>query len=101
MKDILLIAEIIFFETAKKSFNFPIMNAIRNSFWLSHQNFSTFAEITPLESGFTETNKKYMAQIIIVERDFLQNQLHVGCEFKLGTYPLEIARGKILELKEI
>ncbi|HVU95338.1 MAG TPA: hypothetical protein VHE34_08945 [Puia sp.] len=100
MEDVLMIAEVNFIENTKIGFKFPVMNPIRMSFWISPENPSTPAEITPLGTGFMEPGKKYMAEIAIIDRDFLKDQLHVGCEFKLGTFPVQIAQGKIMEMKK-
>jgi hypothetical protein len=98
MKEIILIVEIIFLDIAKENFNFPIMNNLRTSFWLLNSELSTFSELQLLDK---EVNiwEKNTVLIKIIERDFLKEKLYVGCEFKLGVYPKEMAYGRVVEIK--
>lgn len=97
MREVNLKVEITFFEGAKESFNFPIINSIRTSFWLPDSKFSTFSELSFNEEKI-EVKKKYQAEIVIIERDFLIGKLEIGSEFKVGTYPKVIAEGKIVAI---
>lgn len=98
MKELILIVEIIFLDIAKESFNFPIMNNIRTSFWLLNSELSTFSELQLLDKEIDIWEKK-TALIKIVEREFLKEKLNVGSDFKLGVYPQEMAYGRIVEIK--
>jgi hypothetical protein len=99
MKNITLIVEIIFFEVAKKSFNFPICHSLRTSFWLLGTEFSTFSEIQIIESNI-KIWKPCLLKLITVEREFLSDKIKPDVEFKLGTYPFEIGYGKIIKIIE-
>lgn len=98
MKELTLTAEIIFFETSKKYFNFPISNSIRSSFWIKDGVISTFAEIK-IENSQIEVGELVIVKIILLERDFLYNKINIGTEFKIGVFPFEIAHGTIIDLK--
>jgi hypothetical protein len=97
MKEILLTVELIFLGAAKENFNFPITNPVRTSFWLLNSEYSTFSEIQP-KGKKIEVWQICQLEIKIVERDFLRGMLVKGGEFKLGTYPYEIAYGRIIEM---
>lgn len=98
MKNITLIADIIFLETAEKNFNFPIQNSIRISFWLPDSKGSTFSEVH-FYSKNVEKEKFYRVEIIVAENDLLKDKIKENCDFYIGTYPYKIAYGKIIELK--
>ena len=97
MKEVLLRANITFLEIAKESFNFPLNNSIRTSFWLLNSQKSTFSEIQLLDEN-VDILKLYEVKIKVTERDFFYDKLKNGIEFKAGTYPNEIAYGKIIEV---
>ena len=97
MKEVILTAQIKFFEAAKRSFNFPLTNSIRTSFWLKGAKISTFSELKfphPIEIGDI-----YLVKIQLVERTFMKNQLKKGAEFNVGTFPDKLGSGKIKEIE--
>ncbi|KQT28486.1 hypothetical protein ASG22_19995 [Chryseobacterium sp. Leaf405] len=97
MREISLIADIVFFESAQEKFNFALKNSIRISFWLPDSTVSTFSEII-FDNERIELNKNYKARINLIERDFLKGRLSENCEFKIGNYPMTIGKGKILKV---
>lgn len=99
MKELILRAEVIFFKNANEYFNFPITNPIRVSFWLPNINNSTFSEFKNLNA--VEIGILNIAEIKIVERDFLLNKVKIGTKFKIGVFPDAIASGKIIAIKEM
>ena len=98
MKELTIIAEILFLETAKESFNFPIYNSIRTSFWLRDESDSTFSEITTVNKQM-ELGEKTNVKIRLLEREFLKGKVLVGTEFNLGVYPKTIAIGKVVRIE--
>lgn len=98
MKELFLIVEIVFFEIAKESFSFPITNPIRLSFWISHDKISTFSEIQ-VENNSIDIGRPEIVTIKLVERDFLVNRIKSGTEFRMGTFPMEIALGKVIDVQ--
>jgi hypothetical protein len=100
MKDLKILTDVIFHETAQKSFRFPITNPVRISFWFTGADFSTFSEIAQQDKAL-ELLTPCQVTIKIIERDFLKNKVKEGVEFKLGTFPFETASGKILRVEEI
>lgn len=97
MKEMLLDVEVTFIEKAKHSFNFPITNSIRTSFWLKGSNYSTFSEVQKHTEPI-QSMKPYRLKIIVGGRDVVVNMLEKGKEFRLGTFPYEIAFGKIIKV---
>lgn len=97
MKELVLIVEITFLETANESFNFPITNPIRSSFWILHDEISTFSEIQ-VQNENIEIGRTEIVKIKLVERDFLVNRIERGTEFRIGIFPKEIALGKVIEI---
>ncbi len=95
MKEIKLITEVTFLEIAEGSFNFPITDSIRLSFWILGDRISTFSEII-IDNKIVNVGKIEILEIIIVEREFLINGIKIGAEFELGTFPYAIALGKII-----
>ena len=96
MRDISIIAETIFFQPEVKAFSFPIVNSVRISFWIVNSKNSTWSEIE--YDGYPiEACKLYKLRIILTERDFLEGKIKVGTEFILGTFPNEVAHGRIIE----
>lgn len=98
MKELILIVEIIFLEIASESFNFPINNSIRLSFWIPNDVVSTFSEIQ-VQNKNIDIGKTEIVKIKLVKRDFLENRIKKGTEFRIGVFPKEIALGKVLELQ--
>lgn len=98
MERLSLIAEIIFLDTAKNSFNFPVRNSIRMSFWLPDDKTSTFSEIQ-VNNKSIELGKYEIVEIKLGDRDLLLNRLKIGAEFRMGTFPNEIAIGRAIEIK--
>ena len=98
MKEIVIIAEILFLEIANKSFNFPITNSIRISLWLSDSNQSTFSEIQ-LGNEKLEIGENSKVRVKLLEQEFLQNKIKEGTEFMIGTYPEVIAKGKVIKVE--
>src|SRR5687768_8800156 len=99
MQEITLVVEILFLEIAKESFNFPISNSVRLSFWFPDGKASTFSEIQ-IQGERIEIGKPQVIRINLIKRDFLIDSMKVGNEFRMGTFPIAIANGKILEIKE-
>lgn len=97
MKEINLIVNILFLESAKEKFNFPLNNPIRSSFWLPNSTISTFSEII-FENEWVELNKNYRAKIKLLERDFLKGKILKNSKFEVGSYPEKIAQGTIIEI---
>ena len=97
MNEVIILADITFSKKAIDSFIFPINNTIRLSFWLSCDKVSTFSEIKPTTNNLN-IGKSERVEIKLIERDFLQNRIKNGIEFSIGTYPNEIAKGKIIEI---
>lgn len=97
MKEINFLANILFLESAREKFNFPLNNSIRISFWLINSTSSTFCEII-FHNENVELNKSYKTQIHLLERDFLKGRLLKNCEFEVGNYPTVIGKGKIIEI---
>lgn len=95
MKELILIAEIVFLEIARESFNFPITDTISLSLWIPNDELSTFCEIQVQDSGI-DIGKTEIVKIKLVERDFLVNRIKSGSEFRVGVFPKEIALGKIV-----
>lgn len=98
MKELVLLAEIIFLETAKNSFNFPIINSVRLSLWFPEGEASTFSEIQ-IQEKHLEIGKPQIVKIKLMSREFLKNKIIVGSEFKMGTFANAIALGKIVEVE--
>ncbi len=98
MKDLLITAEIVFLEIAKDSFNFPIANSIRLSFWILDDSFSTFSEIQ-FQNNRIDIGKLEVVKIKLIERDFLINRIKTGTEFRMRPFPIEIALGKVIEVQ--
>lgn len=96
MKTVKILSKVNFSEAAKRFFNFPMMNSTRMSFWIHGDQKSTFSEIlydgVPIEIG-----KPILVQIAYFEQAFLVGRLGVGSFFSLGTFPVEIAIGKIID----
>jgi len=99
MKAIFFMADIIFFELSKESFRFPLINSVRTSLWLANTESSTFSEIQ-IKDEQVEIWKIHNVKIMLIERDFLKDKIKCGIEFKLGTYPKEIAYGRVTNLVE-
>lgn len=97
MNELVLTAEIVFMEIAKNSFNFPITNSIRLSFWLPEQGVSTFSEIQ-IDNKSIEIGKSTIVSLLLIERDFLINKIEVGTIFELGVFPNAIATGHVIEI---
>lgn len=97
MKNIIITADVIFFNSAKKGFNFPIKNSIRTSFWLFEDKASTFSEVQFFDNQI-EPWVIYRATVKIGDGDFLQGRIAEGVEFKLGLYPFEFAIGRIVDI---
>lgn len=95
MNELVLTAEIVFMEIAKNSFNFPITNSIRLSFWLPKQRVSTFSEIQ-IDNESIEIGKHTTVRLLLIERDFLINQIEVGTIFEMGVFPNAIATGHVI-----
>ncbi|WBV61633.1 hypothetical protein PFY12_05790 [Chryseobacterium camelliae] len=98
MRELNLIAEVVFLEIAKESFNFPITESIRLSFWIPNDKISTFSEIQIQKNATIDINKPILVKINLLERDFLINKIKEGSEFKMGIFPKAIAFGKIIEV---
>lgn len=97
MKEINLIVDILFLESAKEKFNFPLNKSIRTSFWLPNSKISTFSEII-FENEKVELNKNYRAKIKLLERDFLRGKMLANSKFEVGSYPEKIAQGEIIKI---
>lgn len=97
MNELVLTAEIVFMEIAKNSFNFPITNSIRLSFWLPKQRVSTFSEIQ-IDNKSIEIGKPATVKLLLIERDFLINQIKAGTIFEMGVFPNAIATGHVIEI---
>lgn len=95
MNELVLTVEIVFMEIAKNSFNFPITNSIRLSFWLPKQGVSTFSEIQ-IDNNSIEIGKPATVRLLLIERDFLINKIDIGTIFELGVFPNAIAIGHII-----
>ncbi|SHG15791.1 hypothetical protein SAMN04488522_104679 [Pedobacter caeni] len=98
MERLSLIAEIIFLETAKNSFSFPIGNSIRMSFWLPGDKASTFSEIQ-INNKIIDLGKHEILEIKLGDIGLLLSRIQKGTEFRMGTFPNEIAIGKVIEIK--
>ena len=98
MKELILTAEIVFLEAAKDSFNFPIKNSIRLSFWLPDQDKSTFSEIQ-IENRSIEIGTTEIVEILLAERDYLFSKINIGTNFKMGVFPKIIATGKVIDVR--
>jgi len=98
MKELILIVEIVFLEIAKESFNFPITNPIRLSFWIPGDEVSAFSEIQ-VQNNSIDIGRTEVAKLKLVERDFLVNRIKVDTEFRIGVFPKEIALGKVIEVQ--
>jgi hypothetical protein len=100
MNTIFILAEIMCFETARKWIKFPIINSFRLSIWFKDAIASTPSEVQ-LQDESIDILKPCIVQIAIMDRDFLQGKIEVGEEFTLGTNPIRIISGKILEIIKI
>ncbi|WP_460220180.1 hypothetical protein [Psychroserpens sp. MEBiC05023] len=98
MREIIITAEILFFELAKERFNFPIVNTIRTSFWLLESNQSTFSEIL-MCSKRLDVGIKSLVRIKLLEQEFLQDKIKEDVDFQIGIFPEVIAKGKILKVE--
>ncbi|MEI6408751.1 MAG: hypothetical protein WCR52_05175 [Bacteroidota bacterium] len=96
MKTVKILSEVTFSEAAKRFFNFPMMNDTRMPFWIHGDGKSTFSEVlydgVPIEIG-----KPIIVQIAYFEQAFLVGKLGIGSLFSLGTFPVELATGKIID----
>lgn len=97
MKEIIILAEILCLESATKSFNFPISNSVRISFWLKDGNHSTFSEIRLTDTKL-EIGKKSIVRIQLLEQEFLKNKIKPDTEFYMGVYPQEVIIGRVIEV---
>lgn len=97
MNEINLIVELIFWETAKTYFNFPLQNNIRTSFWLQDSKKTTFAEIN-FQNKAILVNQKINATVTISLRDFYKDETFIGKKFNIGVFPIILAEGSILEI---
>lgn len=68
------------------------------SFWLPDDKTSTFAEIQ-VNNKNIDLGKREIVEIKIGDRDLLLNRIEIGTEFRMGTFPNEIAIGKAIEIK--
>ncbi len=91
------IAEILFLEEGKRWVNFPIKNGLRLSFWLLGDKVSTPSEIELLNENI-EIGKSTLIKMRIIEREFLTGRIETGTEFRIGTFPDEVAQGKVIEV---
>lgn len=98
IKTLFLLAEISFLDNASGSFNFPITNAVRMSFWLPDGKASTFSEIQPDPDSYLEIGRVISVKIMLADRPYLNEKIQPGTEFHLGRFPVAIANGRILEV---
>lgn len=98
MKELILTVEIIFLEIAQGSFNFPITNSIRLSFWITDDETSTFSELQ-VQNKQIDIGRSEIVKIKLIERDFLANRIERGTEFRIGIFPEAIAEGKVIKVQ--
>ena len=88
--------ELVFNDSAKDAFQFPIRNSIRISFWLTDVDYSTPSEIT-FDKESVNVNEKIEACILIIN---VFNTIKEGNSFYIGTFPLIIGKGIIKEIED-
>ncbi|MDR6781625.1 hypothetical protein ABIE26_001887 [Pedobacter africanus] len=98
MKELILLVEVVFLKKAEESFSFPITAPVRLSFWITDDRASTFSELQ-IENDAINIGKVEIVKILLLERDFLLNRIKTGTEFRLGTFPEEIAIGKVIKIQ--
>lgn len=84
-----------FNNSAEKSFQFPIRNSIRISFWPNNATFSSPSEITFGDDEIYK-NKQVNADIIILDWFDIKE----GDYFEIGAFSDRIASGKILKIED-
>lgn len=98
MKGEHLLAKLKFNENGFNFFQFPLLRPVRISFKLKDASGSTFSEIQIKQNESVEVGVESILEIMIGVGPGNYDHVKVGDTFYLGTFPVVIAEGIVMEI---